>query len=193
MSQILDKISFNTRGNEYILRSTETLPVSYSDLVSKRDNRELVPGMWYRITDYSTRSSQYACAGHPFQILVQALTENTLSEDAKAYADKIDFKYVEYLQVHNYDANGNETFINTVDNRSDSPTTFVNSGTTDIPSAVFDLTDPNIYLYNNGGYFERYGLRWYFPDQDLFWNNFDCAKGKGYFSHSNLSAWELKY
>ena len=66
MSQILDKISFNTRGNEYILRSTETLPVSYSDLVSKRDNRELVPGMWYRITDYSTRSSQYACAGHPF-------------------------------------------------------------------------------------------------------------------------------
>ena len=54
MSQILDKISFNTRGGEYILRSTETLPISYSDLISKRNNGELVPGMWYRITDYHT-------------------------------------------------------------------------------------------------------------------------------------------
>jgi hypothetical protein len=57
MSQILDKISFNTRGGEYILRSTETLPVSYSDLVSKRNNGELVPGMWYRITDYRTTTT----------------------------------------------------------------------------------------------------------------------------------------
>lgn len=195
MSQILDKITFNIKGGEYTLRSTESLPVSYSDLVSKRNNGELVPGMWYRITDYhpTTTQENTSSADHLFEILVQALTENTLSEDAKAHVDKIDFKYVEYLQLHSYDNNGNETFINTVDNKSDSPTTFVDSGTTDSPSTVFDLTDSSIYLYKGRGCFERYDFRWYFTDQDLFWNNFDCAKGKGYFNHSNLSAWELKY
>lgn len=179
-----------------ILRSTEALPVSYSDLVSKRNNGELVPGMWYRITDYHTTTTQEntSSANHLFEILVQALTENTLSEDAKAHVDKIDFKHVEYLQLYSYDNNGNETFINTVDNKSDSPTTFVNSGTTDSPSTVFDLTDSSIYLYNdNRGYFEKYGFRWYFPDNDLFLNNQDCARGKGYFNSSNLSAWEIKY
>ena len=60
--------------------------VTYSELVSLRDNSELVPGQKYRITDYVTTTTQgnTKSAGHQFDIVIEALTENTLSEDVKA-------------------------------------------------------------------------------------------------------------
>ena len=63
-----------------------TINVLYSELVELRDNSELIPGQKYRITDYITTTSQEntESAGHQFDIIVEALTENTLSEDAKA-------------------------------------------------------------------------------------------------------------
>lgn len=59
--------------------------VTYSNLVSLKNNSNLVPGAVYRITDYVTYSSTYAtnCANNQFDILVTALTSNALSEDAK--------------------------------------------------------------------------------------------------------------
>ena len=60
--------------------------VSYSELKSKRDNGELVPGKHYRITDYVTTTSQEntQSAGHQFDVVVLALDEKTLSENAHA-------------------------------------------------------------------------------------------------------------
>lgn len=60
--------------------------ISYSELKELRDSSNLVAGVFYRITDYETITTQAntRSAGHPFDIIVQALDESTLSEDAYA-------------------------------------------------------------------------------------------------------------
>ena len=51
-----------------------------------RDGGQLIPGQQYRITDFVTTAvgDNIRSASHPFDILVTALTENTLSDDARA-------------------------------------------------------------------------------------------------------------
>ena len=60
--------------------------VTYSELKSKRGDGELVPGKHYRITDYVTTTAQEntQSAGHQFDVVVIALDESTLSENAHA-------------------------------------------------------------------------------------------------------------
>ena len=60
--------------------------VSYSALKYMRDNSELVAGQFYRITDYVTTTVQAETqsAGHAFDVVVKALSENVLSEEASA-------------------------------------------------------------------------------------------------------------
>lgn len=60
--------------------------ITYSELKAFRDGGALVPGRFYRITDYETVTVQEytQCAGHPFDVIVRALDENTLDEEAKA-------------------------------------------------------------------------------------------------------------
>lgn len=67
--------------------------VTYSKLVTLRNNKKLVSGRKYRITDYETKTNQSGTnsAGHPFDIIVEALNENTLSENAKACIGLYDF------------------------------------------------------------------------------------------------------
>lgn len=62
------------------------LKCTYEVLKILRDNGSLVPGMQYRITDYvATTVQQYTKAvSHPFDIIVTAENENTLSEIAQA-------------------------------------------------------------------------------------------------------------
>lgn len=62
------------------------IETTYDDLVELRDSGSLSPGTWYRITDYETLVSQEGIfsAGHYFDIAVLALSEDTLSEEAKA-------------------------------------------------------------------------------------------------------------
>lgn len=67
-------------------------PITYEELKTLRDNAELVVGMLYRITDYVTTSIQDATqsAGHQFDIIVRALDEKTLDEEAKAIQSEND-------------------------------------------------------------------------------------------------------
>lgn len=65
------------------------IQTTYSELKSLRDNSQLIPGCWYRIIDYITTVNEAVItnarsAGHPFDIVVMALTADTLSEDALA-------------------------------------------------------------------------------------------------------------
>ena len=62
------------------------LPLTYSELLSLRDNANLKPGQQYRIIDYVTTTSQEntQSAGHQFDVIVTALDEYTLSEEARA-------------------------------------------------------------------------------------------------------------
>ncbi len=58
--------------------------VTYSELVELRDNGELVSGKYYRIINYETIVSHSECrtTGHQFDIIVKALNENKLYEEA---------------------------------------------------------------------------------------------------------------
>lgn len=76
------------------------IPVAHRELVQLRDSSRLIPGAFYRITDYLCTSSQpdtAATNGCKFDIIVQALSENTLSEDAKAdFPTDLDLEMARY-------------------------------------------------------------------------------------------------
>ena len=61
-------------------------PVTHAELLALRAQKELVPGHCYRITDYVATTSQEdtRSANHPFDLVVMALSDDTLSEDAGA-------------------------------------------------------------------------------------------------------------
>ena len=68
------------------ITTSTMVEITYDKLKSLRNNSKLVPGQQYRITDYITTTSQkytYS-AEHQFDIIVTALNENTLLEEAKA-------------------------------------------------------------------------------------------------------------
>ena len=60
--------------------------ITYSELKTLRDESKLIPGMQYRIIDYITTTSQEntSSAGHQFDVIVTALDNKTLSEEASA-------------------------------------------------------------------------------------------------------------
>ena len=66
--------------------------VSYDELKELRDGSALIPGQQYRITDYVTTTTQEntESAGHEFDIIVTALNEYTLSEEAHAIQNVFD-------------------------------------------------------------------------------------------------------
>ena len=59
---------------------------TYSALKTLRNNSQLVPGGWYRITDYvtTTVSDNTQSAGHQFDVIVRADEVNKLNENAYA-------------------------------------------------------------------------------------------------------------
>ena len=62
------------------------ISITHSSLVKIRNNGELIPGQHYRIIDYvtTTTESNTKSADHPFDVIVLALSENTLAEEAYA-------------------------------------------------------------------------------------------------------------
>ena len=73
-----------TDGNPLI--ADDMVEITYDELKLLRDSSKLIPGQQYRITDYVTTTSETytISAGHQFDIIVTALSKNTLSEEAKA-------------------------------------------------------------------------------------------------------------
>ena len=78
------------------------IEISYADLVALRDSSQLIPGQKYRIIDYITTTSQEntKSTGHQFDIIVTALNECTLSEEAQAIQHSND----EYFNSSNLSA-----------------------------------------------------------------------------------------
>ena len=68
------------------ITSTTIIEITWSELKAKKDAGELTLGQLYRITDYqcTTTQSGTKSAGHQFDIIVLALSKNTLSEQAYA-------------------------------------------------------------------------------------------------------------
>ena len=68
--------------------------ITYSELKALRDNSELVPGMFYRIIDYQCTTTQEntRAMNNLFDIIIQALDVNKLSENASAtWAEGTDY------------------------------------------------------------------------------------------------------
>lgn len=63
-----------------------SINITWSALKNLRDNGNLVPGTWYRITDYTCTTTQTdtQSAGHVFDIIVRADAVNKLNENAYA-------------------------------------------------------------------------------------------------------------
>jgi len=60
--------------------------VTYAQLVQLRNQSKLVPGTWYRMIDYVTKVAndpEARSAEHPFDLLMLAISENTLSEEVR--------------------------------------------------------------------------------------------------------------
>lgn len=78
------------------------IEISHTDLVALRDSSKLIPSQKYRIIDYITTTSQEntKSAGHQFDIIVTALDECTLSEEAQAIQNNND----EYFNGSNLSA-----------------------------------------------------------------------------------------
>ena len=72
-------------GN-FSTKSVTYLKITYADLVNLRNTSKLTSGIFYRIIDYITTTTQTGTksAGHPFDVIVLALSESELSEQAWA-------------------------------------------------------------------------------------------------------------
>ena len=78
LSREIDRLN----GTKYI----NIVNITYDELIETRNSGSLIPGMWYRITDYVTTTSQAntQSAGHQFNVIVTAVDESTLNENALA-------------------------------------------------------------------------------------------------------------
>ena len=85
-SRITDTWINDTNKKLENITSTTIIEITWSDLKVKRDAGELTLGQLYRIIDYqcTTTESNTRSAGHQFDIIVLALSKNTLSEQAYA-------------------------------------------------------------------------------------------------------------
>ena len=80
-------------GSILISKSTSNIvSITYESLKTLRDSSKLIPGQQYRIIDYITTTSQEntQSVGHQFDIIVTALNESTLSEEAQAIQNNIE-------------------------------------------------------------------------------------------------------
>ena len=84
--RLVNESMLNYTITRTLAEAKEIEEIQYSDLRAKADKGELIPGRFYRITDYETMTCKYntQSAGHHFDIIVQAIDNKTLSHDAKA-------------------------------------------------------------------------------------------------------------
>ena len=66
--------------------ANQIISITYTDLKTRRDNAQLVPGQQYRITDYqcTTVQENTRAVGHAFDIIVTADDVSTINEVARA-------------------------------------------------------------------------------------------------------------
>ena len=89
--RLVNESMLNSTITRTLAEAKEIEEIQYIDLRTKADRGELIPGRFYRITDYqSMHNSHSYMSGKTFDLLVQALDTKTLSHDAKAIAKESD-------------------------------------------------------------------------------------------------------
>ena len=80
--------------------NTKIHKITYDELLRKTEDAELIPGDWYQITDYKSYFisdvglfENDGVIAHQFDVLVFAISNNALSENAKATVHNDDYTY----------------------------------------------------------------------------------------------------
>ena len=104
VQELLNKVTENTQAIEELSNDTykknevdvlldgktnSMISIVHADLVALRDNGQLIPGQFYRITDFvttvdTTTNPEARSAGHPFDVIVRADSTTVLNENARA-------------------------------------------------------------------------------------------------------------
>lgn len=190
---VLIKDSNSANAQEPMVETT------YSELKNLRDSGKLVPGVMYRITDYQCTTAQEGTrsAGHQFDVIVQAISESVLSEDAKAVQHKFEIPEEAYNVTGETDLIhfGQEEYQGVVYQRY---TTL----DMDLINGYYLIDFNNINDANpEQGYESTIYCKYYVVDGEYL-NGQDEGEVVAfkqnvhelfYFSNSNLAAWKLKY
>lgn len=172
---------YNTLGK--IENAISTLPdagavvkTTYNELKTLRDSGSLLPGTLYRITDYQCTTTQEntRAAGHQFDIVLLALSENKLAEEGWAMIHEniydVTFNDGVTKKCYLYYTGEEGAEYNIVD-----VTTLMGTGY--VPAEMLTIdeeTKTAIYVENSDTLLE----------EDVIGN---------YFQNSNLSAWKVWY
>jgi len=177
-------VPLNSTGGEWIVHTnkaeTEASPsmteVTYSELKTFRDNGELTPGSYYRITDYQCTTTQEntQSAGHQFDIVLLALSENKLAEEgwAMMHDNIYDVTFGDGVTKKCWVYSADNELFNFVD-----IDTLLGVPNADISEITID--DDNKTVDASGSYQSTDLI-----DENLPYN---------YFQNSNLSAWKVWY
>ena len=169
---IITEESLNT-----ILSNGTVVSTTWQQLKDLRDNSQLIPGSLYRITDYQCTTTQEntRSAGHQFDIVLLALSENKLAEECWAMEHPTDVYDVTFsdnviLKCYIYDCGDDSYNIIAVDSK-------LGMGGVDPAQIIIDETNKTASI-----------AEWYsstnMTEENLIYN---------YFQNSNLSAWKLWY
>lgn len=171
LNERVEDLEDDVREIEEIVQKGHLQKVKWAELKDLRDNAQLIPGYFYRITDYkcTTTQSETRSVGNQFDIILLALSENTLSEEGWAmmhdniydvtFSDGVTKKCYLYKNDNIYVVDINTLF-----------------GTEDDISAIAINESNKTATYN--------GPSSMLSDEDVPYN---------YFQNSNLSAWKVWY
>ena len=86
LAKLIQANTESIKNNQTAIDTNKLTKITWVDLKAKRDAGELIPGVQYRITDYNctTVQADTKSAGHQFDIIVTADSNNKLNEVARA-------------------------------------------------------------------------------------------------------------
>ena len=176
------------------------ISLTYSELKSLRDNKQLVAGQQYRITDYVTTTAQQntQSVGHPFDIIVTADYVDKLNENARAInhpntisaivvlsSDESYFIYERYsagddtTNGYAWAMNSTGEGFSTIEEANENG---IEWGNIDSTSLIYsDTITPSV-----GDILDMDGT-------DVEVVDFSDSVNNDYFANSKLEAWQLKY
>ena len=176
----------------------QAVSLTYAELVGLKNSGELVPGTRYRITDYtcSTAQSGTSAANNPFDIVVTALTQNSLSENVQCCMSERDSSLKSITAsgntfVFNNEASGvfNDEFYYAYSCKPASRTMYIyTKSLSTIP------TNLNVYIFiaNDGLEYVNVSDAKYVETIEDFGDIVEGYDGL-YFAASNVNAWKVKY
>lgn len=182
------------------IKTDHLIKVTYDELVYLRDSSSLEPGVFYRITDYEFTSTDpdVISAGHRFDIIVLALSENTLSEDARAIQHEFteEEKEVYSEEEQHYFDNSNLAAWKlkyTIDGNNDKFLWGVNSNHSIVFSSVYVNSDYDLYAYVRNKSKDELGYYAYEKDEEVVYIKSETpVYGEDVFTKNDVGAFVPK-